>query len=59
MTHTDFIIAWEGGEFQADEEIIAGFQAMIDDDTVWGLQGSYGRMAKALIEAGLCHTKEG
>ena len=34
------------------------FQEMIDDGSVWKLQGSYGRMATALIEDGHCHEAE-
>ena len=36
------------------EETVAFFQEMIDDGTVWQLQGSYGRAAQGLIDAGLC-----
>lgn len=50
----NFIMAYENGE-TSEEETIEGFQHLIDDGTVWQLQGSYGRMAKALIEAGYCH----
>lgn len=49
----DFIIRFENGE-ATDDEVIANFQAMIDDGSVWGLQGSYGRTAAALIEQGFC-----
>lgn len=49
----DFIIAYEQGDTDEDETI-AGFQHLIDSGTVWSLQGSYGRMAMALIEQGLC-----
>lgn len=48
-----FIINYECGEV-SDEDIIEGFQHMIDDGTVWQLQGSYGRMARALIDGGYC-----
>lgn len=51
-----FIIDFEGGTL-SDEEIIEGFQHLIDSGVVWKLQGSYGRMAKSLIEAGLCKKK--
>ncbi len=54
--HLDFIMAFEGGEL-TDEQLIHGFQAMIDDGTVWQLQGMYGRTANALIEQGLCHAR--
>lgn len=50
----DFVIRFEGGDIETEEEIIDGFQHLIDSGTVWGLQGSYGRTAAALIEAGHC-----
>ncbi len=50
-----FIIAFEGGEL-SDEEIIEGFQHLIDSGLAWSLQGFYGRTAQALIEAGYCHA---
>lgn len=52
-----FIMAYEGGELDDEEELIAGFQQMIDSGVVWKLQGHYGRTAQALIEAGYCHVK--
>jgi hypothetical protein len=51
-----FIMDYDGGELDGDA-IVAGFQHLIDDGTVWSLQGSYGRMATALIQQGLCHRK--
>ena len=53
MIDVDWIIRFEADELEPDE-IYAGFQRMIDDGTVWDLQGSYGHTAVALIEAGLC-----
>jgi hypothetical protein len=53
MDRVDFIIAYESGEL-SDQEVITGFQEMINDGTVWSLQGSYGRMAKDLLDAGYC-----
>lgn len=50
----NFILDYESGEIDDDETIIAGFQCMINDGTVWHLQGSYGRTAQQLIEAGYC-----
>ncbi len=52
MSHLNFIMALESGEIEDRDELIDGVQAMIDDGTVWSLQGSYGRMATALIESG-------
>lgn len=51
----DFVMRYENGELEEDE-IIEGFQHLIDDGTVWELQGSYGRTARNLIEAGLCYS---
>ncbi len=50
----DQIIRYESGEME-NEEIISFFQTLIDNGMAWTLQGSYGRMAKALIDAGYCH----
>lgn len=53
---TDYIgslIAYEQGELSKDKTI-ALFQTLINSGTVWQLQGSYGRTAKALIDAGHC-----
>ena len=53
-----FVMAFEGGELESEEELIDGFQHMIDNGLVWGLQGMYGRTAKSLIDAGHCHAVE-
>jgi hypothetical protein len=49
-----FCLAWEMGEIESEEELAEGFQYLIDSGIVWQLQGSYGRTAKRLIEAGIC-----
>lgn len=53
MVSIDKIIRYENGEMKEDE-VISFFQEMIDSGLVWQLQGNYGRMAKSLIENGLC-----
>lgn len=42
------------GEEHTQEEEVAAMQSLIDSGQVWSLQGSYGRQAMAMIEAGLC-----
>lgn len=54
----NFIMAYEDGQLD-EEAIVEGFQCMIDSGICWKLQGSYGRMANRLIEAGYCHECEG
>lgn len=53
----DFIMAYEGGMLESEEQLIEGFQTLIDTGLAWTLQGHYGRTAAALIERGLCHRK--
>ena len=53
MDQVDKIIAFEQGDLDEDG-IIQLFQELIDSGLVWQLQGSYGRMARSLIEAGYC-----
>lgn len=57
MDYVDFIMKYEDGSL-TDEEIIEWFQKIINDGSVWTLQGTYGRMATALINAGLCTPKK-
>lgn len=52
---TGNVIAFESGELD-DEEVIELFQHLIDSGLAWELQGSYGRTAKHLIDAGYCHV---
>lgn len=52
-----FIMDFEGGEL-SEEQITEGFQHLIDSGLVWSRQGSYGRAARRLIDAGYCHAIE-
>jgi hypothetical protein len=52
-----FIMEFECGDLTF-EEVIIGFQHLIDSGIVWQLQGSYGRIAASLLDQGLC-TKAG
>lgn len=49
-----FVISYEQGEL-TEQLVIEGFQHLITSGLVWQLQGSYGRTAAALIEAGDCY----
>lgn len=53
MSIVSDIIAFETGELD-DDGVIDLFQRLIDSGMAWRLQGSYGRMAAQLIEAGVC-----
>jgi len=46
-------MGFEGG-YISEAEIVEGFQNLINDGTVWRLQGFYGRTAKALIDQWFC-----
>lgn len=52
----DRIIAYESGELD-EEQVIELFQELINSGLCWQLQGSYGRTAQALIDAGHCTPK--
>lgn len=53
----DFIIDYEAGAL-SEEQVIEGFQHLIDNGIVWSLQGHYGRTAATLIDAGLCRLRK-
>jgi hypothetical protein len=48
----DKLLQFENGDME-DNEVIEFFQELVDSGMAWRLQGSYGRMAKHLIEEGL------
>ena len=47
------IIEYESGGL-SDQDTVILFQHLIDNGQAWTLQGSYGRMAEALINQGYC-----
>lgn len=51
------VVAYESGEL-SEEEAIEFFQQIVDNGLVWTLQGSYGRTAQRLIDAGLVKLKQ-
>ena len=42
----------------SEEEVIEGFQGLIDSGDAWRLEGSVGRTAMAMIENGQCMLGE-
>ena len=53
MPNIDQLIAFENGDLDEDQ-VVEFIQDGIDKGWVWKLQGCYGRLAVALIDAGLC-----
>ena len=52
------IISYESGELSRDG-LLALFSHLVKTGLAWSLQGTYGRAAAALIEAGLIEAKTG
>jgi hypothetical protein len=46
------LLQFEDGALD-DDQVVDLFQRLVDSGLAWSLQGSYGRMAAGLIEAGL------
>jgi hypothetical protein len=53
---SNLIVEYECGTM-SEEDVPAFMQKLIDSGDAWKLQGHFGRMAIALIEAGICHHK--
>lgn len=52
MPDVSKLVAWESGEL-SDDETIELFQELVSSGLAWQLQGTYGRTAAAMLEAGL------
>ena len=46
------------GEGASEKEQIRAWQYLVDTGLAWKLQGSFGRQARALIEAGIIHKRK-
>ena len=44
----------EGSQDATEDEVVAAWQHLIDTGLAWQLQGFYGRMARELIDHGVC-----
>ena len=56
MTNYQATMIAEGVEDANEKMQIEAWQHLIDTGLVWQLQGSFGRQAKRMIEAGICHA---
>lgn len=52
----DMSFLWD--EDASEEEVIAGYQHLIDTGMAWRLEGHVGRTAMSLIESGQCMLGE-
>lgn len=57
MNNLDQIMAFENGELDYDETCEL-FQDLVNTGLAWSLQGSYGRTAMVMLEAGDIHAPE-
>jgi len=53
------IIEGFDGEDHTQDEVIEAVQSLIDSGACWSLQGFYGRLARSLIDQGLCTEGKG
>lgn len=54
MNTFDAVMLIQCSDDATEEEYIAAMQHLIDTAVVWQLEGSYGRLAVDMIEAGVC-----
>lgn len=54
MDALNAIMILEGDVSATEEEMIDAMQSLIDSGLAYQLQGSYARMADAMVEAGYC-----
>lgn len=52
----NFELAGLSTEEVTEDVVISAWQHLIDTGLAWSLQGSFGRTAHRLIEAGICHA---
>jgi hypothetical protein len=48
----DYIMRYEAADMVTNREVLALFSDLVQTGAAWSLQGSYGRQAQALIDAG-------
>jgi hypothetical protein len=52
----DYSFLWDDNA--SEDDVIAGYQSLIDSGMAWRLEGHVGRTAMSLIEQGLCTLGE-